>query len=112
MARSQGWPLTALLGCRARDDPHRHDVTRINDRDRRMALALQVYEDACCGSCGTPHWVASEWERAEVRERLCHWCEDTASQVSSLSKGYTDGQPPPGVHFYAVDRGDLSYQPE
>lgn len=111
VARSQGWPITVLLGCRGRTDPHRHDTTHLTDRDRRMALALQVYEDACCTGCGMPHWVGDEWDRAEVRERVCHWCEDVASQVTERAKRYGETQPP-GLHYYAVDTGDTAYTPE
>lgn len=89
----------------------RDDLTKVNDRDRLMAMALQHYEDACCSECGQPHWIGEQWERAEVRERICHWCESATSQAKDIAKGYTDGVLPSGVHLYAVDTGDPDYTP-
>ncbi|WP_394161563.1 hypothetical protein [Galactobacter valiniphilus] len=87
-ARSQGWPITVLLSLRDRDDPHRHDVTHINDRDRRMALALQVYEDSLCSKCGQPVWVCrgvENLDRFEVREDVCHASDRVREYVSEVT---------------------------
>lgn len=103
-ARSQHWPVTVLQG-------YRNDTTRVTDRDRLVALALQFYEDSLCPDCGQPSWLGYGVEnmgRAEFKEDVCFWCESASDKRAEMEKRYTNGIPA-GIHLHATDTFDPAY---
>lgn len=93
---------------------HRVADGTVKDRDRLVAMALQVYEDSLCAGCGQPHWKTHDerrdMDRFTVKESRCFGCETLTTARDEAQKRYNDGLPP-GFEQYMVDTLDPAYQP-
>lgn len=61
-----------------------------DEKNRKLAIALQILEDETCKSCGTPAWVGMSTNNEivfDLKGAICYGCGEIEKERESSEKG-------------------------